>query len=163
LDGRRCCQPARGGGIRRQVAEYLECDDNARQIVTERTVSRCYNRVVKEALRVDHVAAHIAGAVVLAVSGELDLSTVDIFRAAVRQQVGASRNVVLELSGLGFCDSSGVGALIGLYRAAAAAGACLVVVAPRRQVADVFALSGVDQILGVYLTLTAARAALTAP
>ncbi len=100
---------------------------------------------------------------VLAVSGELDLSTVDAFRAAVRAQVGPARNVVLELSGLDFCDSSGIGAMIGLHRAATAAGASLLFVAPRRQVADVLALSGIDQFLSVFPTLTAACAELAAP
>ncbi len=73
--------------------------------------------------------------------------------------MAGTRRVALELSGLGFCGSNGLGALVSPHHAAQAAGVRLVVVAPRRQVADALALSGVDQLMAVYPSLSAVRAA----
>ncbi|MCA1690375.1 MAG: STAS domain-containing protein, partial [Actinobacteria bacterium] len=58
---------------------------------------------------------HRAGRAVIAVTGELDLATVDDFAAAVEAQL-PDGPVLLDLSGLSFMDSSGVRILDSLVR-----------------------------------------------
>src|SRR5262245_51744818 len=82
-------------------------------------------------------------------TGYLDLSTVDLLRAAVGPACGTGEEVGLDLSGLTFCDSTGVGALVWLYRRASAGSGRLVVYAPRKAVRDVLRISGVDRVIPV--------------
>lgn len=52
-------------------------------------------------------------------TGELDLDTADTFRTEVRKELEASerlRHLILDLRGVTFIDSSGVGAILGRYR-----------------------------------------------
>jgi anti-sigma B factor antagonist len=82
-------------------------------------------------------------------TGFLDLSTVDLLKAAVGPACGVGGDVVLDLSGLTFCDSTGVGALVWLYRRAAAGDSRLIAYAPRKTVREVLRISGVDRIIPV--------------
>jgi anti-sigma B factor antagonist len=66
--------------------------------------------------------------------------------------------VVADLSGTGFCDSSGVRALVGFHQQAVANGAELRLVVSCPTVLRIFELMGVDQVLPVYATLGAAMA-----
>ncbi|MGV9556786.1 STAS domain-containing protein [Streptomyces sp. NPDC003401] len=57
------------------------------------------------------------GWAVLRVSGELDLVTSPLLRQRVHDEVAEGRHsLVLDLSGVDFCDSSGVGVLIASRR-----------------------------------------------
>jgi anti-sigma B factor antagonist len=82
-------------------------------------------------------------------TGYLDLSTVDLLRATVGPACGTGQEVRLDLSGLTFCDSTGVGALVWLYRRASVGTGRLVVYAPRKAVRDVLRISGVDRVIPV--------------
>jgi anti-anti-sigma factor len=53
--------------------------------------------------------------IVLSVSGEIDIATVEEFASAAREQL-ALGPVLLDFEGLSFMDSSGLRALIGLLR-----------------------------------------------
>jgi anti-anti-sigma factor len=66
--------------------------------------------------------------------------------------------VVADLSGTGFCDSSGVRALIAFHQRAVANGTELRLVVPSPTVLRIFELMGVDQVLSVYATLGSAMA-----
>jgi anti-sigma B factor antagonist len=58
---------------------------------------------------------------VIAVTGELDISTRDMLIGAVQAALGAgATSVEIDLSGLRFCDSSGLTALVAAYRIAEA-------------------------------------------
>ncbi len=97
---------------------------------------------------VDHVTTAV---VVFAVSGELDLATVSAFKEAVGAQiVGAGPAIVLDLSELAFCDSTGLGSFVGLHRAAVAVGTTLSLAAPRKRIADLLQISGIDRVVTVY-------------
>lgn len=70
------------------------------------------------------------GVVVLAVSGDLDYDTEQILGAAGSRAVqGGCRRLVVECSGVTFCDSRGLGCLLQLRREAQDAGAELVLAA----------------------------------
>jgi anti-sigma B factor antagonist len=115
------------------------------------------------ALRIERLEHDHAGIIALAVIGDLDMATVPTLTSGVRPLLvtAAGRHIVLELSGVGFCDSTGLGALVGLHNAATDAAVHLVLASPRSQVTDVLALSGVDQLIAAYPTLDAAATALS--
>jgi anti-sigma B factor antagonist len=100
-----------------------------------------------EALRIEPVAD--SGGRLFRLTGYLDLSTVDLLRETVGPACGSGEDVRLDLSGLTFCDSTGVGALVWLYRRASAGAGRLVVYAPRKAVRDVLRISGVDRVIPV--------------
>jgi anti-sigma B factor antagonist len=86
----------------------------------------------------------------LRVTGELDLATVGHLcsRVARLREHGRGHDVVLDLSGLEFCDSTGLRALLGEAREQQICGGRLLVVAPRGGIARrLFEVCGVDQLL----------------
>lgn len=120
-----------------------------------------YNNAVSDArsaLRVDEIGDN-AGAFVLAVVGELDLATIGALKDAVGARLASDSSVVLDLAGLAFCDSTGLGAFVALHRQAIAAGARFALASPNRRIADLFSLSGIDQVVPVYATPDAATSA----
>jgi stage II sporulation protein AA (anti-sigma F factor antagonist) len=88
----------------------------------------------------------------VSVAGELDLETAPRLRALVEarlSQTGA-RHLLLDLAGVSFLDSSGLGAILGRYRTVAAAGGTMGIAGARTGVKRVLRLSGVGQIVRMY-------------
>ena len=90
-----------------------------------------------------------ADAVVLKLFGEFDMACCDDFEAAVQSLNGDPlRQVVIDLGGLTFIDSSGIRTLLDSKRRAEEHGVVLVVRVPQEgQVRQVFELTGVDRVL----------------
>jgi anti-anti-sigma factor len=86
--------------------------------------------------------------VVLHVAGDLDMATVPELRAAVEDAAAAPR-VVVDLSGLTFCDSTGLALLLETRKAAAAAGREVVVRNPSEPFRRVAELVRLDEVLGI--------------
>jgi anti-sigma B factor antagonist len=99
--------------------------------------------------QVERVVADSADPVVYRVTGSLDLTTVDRLRAVVGPACGGGTDVLLDLSAVDFCDSTGVGTFVWLHRQATAAGGRLLLGAPRRPVREVLKISGVDRAIPV--------------
>ncbi|MGH9229148.1 MAG: STAS domain-containing protein [Acidimicrobiales bacterium] len=83
-------------------------------------------------------------------SGELDLTA----RPVVTEQVTAAlvedgdiERVVVDLAGVKFCDSSGLGALLDIRRVAEGVGAGVVLRSPSVGVARVLDIAGIDDLL----------------
>lgn len=94
---------------------------------------------------------------VLRIQGELDLVTSPLVRRRVHDAVAGGRHdVVLDLSGVLFCDSSGVGVLIAARRLMRSCGGRLRVVLPARGAVEgshvnrVLAALGVRRLFEVY-------------
>ncbi|MFJ3900283.1 STAS domain-containing protein [Streptomyces sp. NPDC090025] len=94
---------------------------------------------------------------VLRISGELDLVTSPVIRKRLHAAVaGGRRDVVLDLSAVRFCDSSGVGVLIAARRLMRSCGGRLRLVLPARgaeedaHVNRVLAALGVRRLFDVY-------------
>ncbi len=113
-----------------------------------------YNVAVTEArstLSVDRINGEPADVTVFAVAGELDLATISMLKDVVGDALTAPGNrVVLDLSELSFCDSTGLGSFVALYRQADAIGAAVALAAPRKRVADLLQISGINQVVSVY-------------
>ncbi|THA72737.1 anti-sigma factor antagonist [Streptomyces sp. A0958] len=101
--------------------------------------------------------AERGGWTVLHISGELDLVTSPAVRQSVHDVVAVGRHdVVLDLSGVQFCDSSGVGVLIALRRLMRSCGGRLRLILPARgaeegsHVNRVLAALGVRRLFEIY-------------
>ena len=88
------------------------------------------------------------GGVVLAPSGRLTVVTAPQLREAVANQlVSGQKLIVVDLSGIDFVDSSGLGALVSCLKSARQSGGDLRLVAPTEQVSMVLKMTNLDRIL----------------
>jgi anti-sigma B factor antagonist len=93
------------------------------------------------------VDASIPGQAVVRLRGELDVGSAPELSAclAALDEV----DVVVDMSGLTFMDSSGISALIEAYKRCSKGGLSFVLRSPSAQVANVLRITGVDQVLTV--------------
>jgi|GraSoiStandDraft_48_1057284.scaffolds.fasta_scaffold163872_2 anti-sigma B factor antagonist len=89
------------------------------------------------------------GAVVLSVVGELDIGTSDQLRTAVGRYLRPQIRLILDLAGVTFCDSTGLAALVGVYKQVAAQQGDLLLRAPVPRVRNLLAVTGLDRVLRV--------------
>lgn len=90
---------------------------------------------------------------VVALAGECDVYTYDQLRGALEAEVaGEAGLLVVDLSGLGFMDSTGVQVLLDIRAMMSERGGRLVLVSPQATVARVLNLVGADQLIPVYDT-----------
>ncbi len=95
--------------------------------------------------------------VVLAVSGELDVATAPMLRVHIRFALGGRpASLVLDLSGLRFCDAAGLSALAMARNASMRDGVSLALAAVPRPVTRLLKVTGMDRILDVYPSVAAA-------
>ncbi|MFF4260402.1 STAS domain-containing protein [Streptomyces sp. NPDC001663] len=93
------------------------------------------------------------------VSGEMDYATDPVLRPQFKELIArGDRFIVLDLSGLSFCDSAGLNVLLGAWRQAEAGGAVLVLACVPEPLQWVLEMTGADQILRVYDTVAEAEA-----
>jgi anti-sigma B factor antagonist len=97
--------------------------------------------------------------VVLAVRGDVDLATAPLLRERIADVLAGAHSVVVDLGGVGFMDSTGLGVLAAAHHRAGALGVTLVLARPQRIVRNALRLVGVDLVVGVYDTVDAALAA----
>ena len=103
------------------------------------------------------------GCTVITVAGEVDIATAPRLGHHLAALAGSGRPVIADLDQVSFIDASGLGALVGAARRAAAHGTSLHVVCARSQTRQLFHLTGLDRQLHLARTLTEALQALTAP
>jgi anti-sigma B factor antagonist len=90
------------------------------------------------------------GATIVALAGELDLSTIPRMEGALLEQVRQRPAVVLDLSDLSFIDSSGISIL--LQASQQSNGTPMrVVIGPGSQVERIFRIAGVGKALRVFV------------
>ncbi|PRX26711.1 SpoIIAA-like anti-anti-sigma regulatory factor [Orenia metallireducens] len=83
--------------------------------------------------------------------GEFDLHTVDIFKEKLEQRLTEDINgIILNLDGIKFIDSSGLGAIIGTYKRISNKGGVLAIAEVTPQVERIFEISGILKIIKLY-------------
>ena len=96
-------------------------------------------------------------ATALRLEGRLNMVAAPRLRAALDDVVaGGANRVVVDLSGVSFMDSSGLGALIAGLRVTRQAGGDLRIAGAGEQVATVLKLTNMDRVLKPYETAEAA-------
>ena len=91
----------------------------------------------------------VAGRTVLAVAGEIDTQTSDELRAAVDELDVSHRTLVLDLHGVEFVDSSGLGALLGIKKQQERAGGRLLLARLSAPVARIIEITRMDRVFEV--------------
>lgn len=102
-----------------------------------------------------------AGPCLMSVSGELDYHTAPRLRAGLDEvplEQGVS--LIIDLSGLTYCDSTGISILVSAYHRAKAAGTVLALAGLNPDISRVFRVIGLDQVFVSYDTVAAAARAL---
>jgi anti-sigma B factor antagonist len=90
------------------------------------------------------------GWTVVTAHGQLDTATAPDFRQdLVEAQYGGSTRVVVDLDGVEFLDSMGLGVLVGALKRARSHDGELVLVCTRDRLRQLFALSGLDTVLRI--------------
>ena len=104
-----------------------------------------------------------AGIEIVSMPAELDLTTSE---GVVAQGCAAiarpARLLLLDLTGLSFCDARGLSAFVRIANHADAAGCGFGLIAPRPPVAKILRISGLDSRMPVFATIDDARALRTA-
>lgn len=97
---------------------------------------------------------------VLDVKGEVDLDTAPALKGALADAIkdGAS-NIVVNLEGVEFLDSSGLGVLIGGLKRCKEAGGMLALAGPRRPVRKVLTITGLDKVFPIHDSVNEATSA----
>ncbi|MFD1831333.1 STAS domain-containing protein [Streptomyces desertarenae] len=96
---------------------------------------------------------------VAAVGGEMDLHTAPDLRRQATALIGDHPHLILDLSGVTFCDSSGLNALLRLRRHAGENGGRLPLAAPTDRITRMLRLTGADTVLPLHADVAEARAA----
>ncbi|HET9442064.1 MAG TPA: STAS domain-containing protein [Acidimicrobiales bacterium] len=94
--------------------------------------------------------------------GELDAFTVSQFRQALAE-LASNPSILIDMSGVPFVDSAGLGALIGGIRRARELGGDVAVACNRPTLTRLLPPTGFDRIVTVTDTVEAAAAALSEP
>jgi anti-anti-sigma factor len=86
--------------------------------------------------------------------GELDIATTPALRERLLGVLGLGvRLLIIDLSGVSFCDAAGLAALIGTQRRARARGITVRLAAPRPQLTKLLRITGLDRSLTICATL----------
>lgn len=116
------------------------------------------------------VTSTVPGAVLVVVSGEVDLHTAPALRAALDQAVDeavgpsgrGSGVVVADLAQVGFLDSTGLGELVAAHKTLAASGGRLHLVVAHERVGRLLRITGLADVLAVHADRADALAAVAA-
>lgn len=95
-----------------------------------------------------------SGIFIVRIEGELDLSSVSVFRQVVDNVLDSRRSkyLLMNLEDLTFIDSSGLGVILGRYKKVNLLGGKILVTNVKPQITRIFELSGLHKILAVYPT-----------
>lgn len=97
------------------------------------------------------------GYTVATISGDLDIARVPVLREQLLGVLGPYASwIVIGLSGVTFCDASGLAVLVGVGRRARLLGGDLRLVAPAPSVATVLRLTGLDMHFQIFTTVPVA-------
>ncbi len=107
------------------------------------------------------VSRHEPGGIPLAtVTGEVDVYSAPSLRDSLADLLGDGSNVVVDLTDVGFLDSTGLGALVAARKIAGDNGAHLPLVCTRERILKLFTITGLDGVFTIYPSVEAAVTAL---
>ena len=94
---------------------------------------------------------------VLTVTGEIDMATAPRFRQRLLGVISAGvQNVVIDLSGVDFIDSTGLGVLMGAAKRVRSTGGDIRLVMSGSRLAELIELTRLDRVLDVFDSISAA-------
>ena len=100
------------------------------------------------------------GCTVVELHGDLDMATAPPLRECLQKLLDAGdRQVVVDMAGVSFMDSSALGALVTSFKALREAGGRLSLAAVQPPVRSVLSITSVDEVIDVFDTVEAAETA----
>jgi anti-sigma B factor antagonist len=97
---------------------------------------------------------------ILLVRGEVDVHSAPVLQSRLAEILDSGQqSVVVDLSGLSFIDSTGLGALVQTRNHAQQAGAVLRLVCNSERMLKLFRITGLDTVFEIYATVPEALAA----
>ena len=98
----------------------------------------------------EHHTTERDGALVVAFTGDVDLQSSPEARKALLDAVGRGGNVVVDLSGVGYIDSSGVASLVESLQTARKSGGALVLASVSESALRVLQLARLDKVFAIH-------------
>jgi len=74
-------------------------------------------------------------------TGRINSASTDMLESTIRSLLPGAKRIVLDLTGVEYIDSSGLGALVSIYMAANRANCILEVANPRQRIRDLFKIT----------------------
>jgi anti-sigma B factor antagonist len=109
------------------------------------------------------IAEDLDGHSLLAVAGDLDMSTAASLTSAAMALIAAgTRDVIIDARNLAFCDSSGLAAFVQIATRVGPLGGRLAIAGPQSIVRRILEISGLDEAFVVVATVRDAIAELSA-
>jgi anti-sigma B factor antagonist len=91
------------------------------------------------------------GVPIVELQGEIDLSTSAIFKETVYKVIeSGKKDIVINLSGLEFMDSTGLGVLVAALKKTSMEGGSIRLVCNKRSIKKVFIITGLDKVFSIY-------------
>lgn len=110
------------------------------------------------------VSCHNTTMSIMHLKGRLDMLSSDQLRLAVQAQLSAGRQqIIIDLGGVNFIDSSGLGSMIGCLKAARHIGGELRIARPGKEARSLLHLTNLDLILNPHATVEEAIQAFSKP
>jgi anti-anti-sigma factor len=105
------------------------------------------------------------GVAVVTVTGDVDVATCAALRDSLLQVIADEnfRGLVVNLAGVSFIDSTGIGVLVGAWRRTKATDGDLALASPSRQAQSVLDATGLTKVLSIYRSEEEAVQALAQP
>jgi anti-sigma B factor antagonist len=98
---------------------------------------------------------------ILAVSGEVDVYSAPALKDRIGELIESGRNtLIVDLSGVAFLDSTGLGALVEARAATTDAGGSLPLVCNQERILKLFTITGLDGVFNIHSTISDAVSAL---
>jgi anti-sigma B factor antagonist len=103
----------------------------------------------------------VGGYPVIAVSGEVDVYSAPTLKQGITDLLESGANtVVVDLSGVAFLDSTGLGALVEARTATTEAGGALPLVCSQERIIKLFTITGLDEVFAIHPNVDEAIASL---
>lgn len=106
-----------------------------------------------------HKVSEERGVLVVALEGDVDMSSSPDARKVLLDCVGRGRPVVVDMAGVSYIDSSGVASLVESLQNARKSGSAFVLAAVSEPARRVLELARLDQVFTIHESRDAARAA----
>lgn len=108
----------------------------------------------------DITTSHSGARTVVHVSGEIDVYTVPSLRDRLDAEIERGEHeLVVDLTGVTFMDSTGLGVLVGRLKLIRGVGGTMRLVSDHDRVLKVFTITGLDKVFEIYRTVDDAVAA----
>jgi anti-sigma B factor antagonist len=92
---------------------------------------------------------------VIELTGEIDLSTSPVFKQRIYEIIeSGKRDVIVDMNGLDFMDSTGLGVLVAALKKTRMEGGSIRLICNRNNILKVFTITGLDKVFAIYDNLS---------